>query len=88
MADEYLLPLADDEKAASVALLKRVVDEDRYPFSPRICTLRGILSKLEVLPPKNASTTSVHGAGGRAVDLRRRAAVTTQFTQVERGYPQ
>ena len=50
MADEYLLPLADDEKPALVALLKRAIDGDRYPLSPRIGTLRGILAKLD--PPK------------------------------------
>jgi len=34
MADEYLLPLADDEKPALVTLLKRTIDADRCPFSP------------------------------------------------------
>ena len=47
MAAEYLLPLADDEKTALAALLKRTIDADRYPLSPRIGTLRGILAKLE-----------------------------------------
>lgn len=49
MANEYLLPLADDEKSALTALLKRIIDEDRYPLSPRIGRLRGILAKLEGL---------------------------------------
>ena len=52
MANEYLLPLADDEKSALTALLKRIIDEDRYPLSPRIGGLRGILAKLQ--PPKPA----------------------------------
>jgi hypothetical protein len=52
MAAEYLLPLADDEKAALAALLKRTIDADRYPLSPRIGQLRGILAKLQ--PPKPA----------------------------------
>jgi hypothetical protein len=52
VADEYLLPLAEDEKPALVALLKRAIDGDRYPLSPRIGTLRGILDKLvEPRPP-------------------------------------
>jgi hypothetical protein len=46
MATEDLSRLTDDEKAALVALLRRTVDEDRYPFSPRIRTPRGILTKL------------------------------------------
>ena len=52
MAAEYLLPLVDDEKTALAALLKRTIDADRYPLSPRIGQLRGILAKLE--PPKPA----------------------------------
>jgi len=35
-----------------MALLKRTIDADRYPLSPRIGQLRGILAKLE--PPKQA----------------------------------
>jgi len=52
MANEYLLTLADDEKSALAALLKRTIADDRYPLSPRIGTLRGILAKLE--PPRLA----------------------------------
>ena len=51
MANDYLLPLADDEKSALTALLKRIIDEDRYPLSPRIGGLRGILAKLEAPKP-------------------------------------
>jgi hypothetical protein len=49
MADEYLLPLNADEKLALVALLKRTIDDDRYPLSPRICTLRGH-AKFDAMP--------------------------------------
>ena len=52
MATDDLSLFTDHEKAALVALLKRTIDVDRFPFSPRICTLRGILAKLE--PPKPA----------------------------------
>ena len=52
MAAEHILPLADDEKTALAALLKRTIDADRYPLSPRIGQLRGILAKLQ--PPKPA----------------------------------
>src|SRR6516162_8828948 len=50
MADDYLSRLTNDEKGALVALVKRTIAEDRYPFSPRIRPLRDILAKLE--PPK------------------------------------
>ena len=52
MADGDLSQLTDDEKTALTALLKRTIDDDRYPLSPRISQLRGILAKLE--PPKPA----------------------------------
>jgi len=50
MADDDLSRLTQDEKTALTALLKRTIADDRYPLSPRIGTLRGILAKLE--PPK------------------------------------
>ena len=50
MAGDDLSRLTDDEKTALAALLKRTIADDRYPLSPRIGTLRGILAKLE--PPK------------------------------------
>ena len=52
MADDGLSRSTDDEKTALAALLKRTIDADRYPLSPRIGQLRGILAKLE--PPKPA----------------------------------
>ena len=52
MADTSLLPLSADEKAALVAGLKRLIDEDRYPLSPRVRTLTSILERLQ--PPKPA----------------------------------
>ena len=49
MADDGLSRLTDDEKTALLALLKRTINDDRYPLSPRIRMLGGILAKLE--PP-------------------------------------
>jgi hypothetical protein len=51
------LDLTDDEAAALTQELHDIVESDRYPFSPRIRTLRGVLAKLrpepvrEPLPP-------------------------------------
>jgi hypothetical protein len=51
------LDLTDEEAAALTEELQDIVENDRYPFSPRIRTLRGILAKLrpeparEPLPP-------------------------------------
>jgi hypothetical protein len=53
------LHLTDDETAALAQELHDIVENDRYPFSPCIRTLRGILAKLRpeparepLLPPK------------------------------------
>jgi hypothetical protein len=51
------LDLTDEEAAALIRELRDTVESDRYPFSPRIRTLRAILAKLrpdpirEPLPP-------------------------------------
>ena len=45
MADDDLTRLTSDEKVALVALLKRTIDADRYPLSPRIGQLHGILGE-------------------------------------------
>ena len=52
MADDGLSRLSDDEKVALTALLKRTIDADRSPLSPRISRLKDILAKLE--EPKEA----------------------------------
>jgi hypothetical protein len=44
------LDLTDEEAAALTQELHDIVENDRYPFSPRIRTLRAILAKLP--PPK------------------------------------
>jgi hypothetical protein len=51
------LDLTDEEAAALAQELHDIIEGDKYPFSPRIRTLRGILNKLrpepvrEPLPP-------------------------------------
>jgi hypothetical protein len=51
------LDLTDEEAAALTRELPDIIESDRYPFSPRIRTLRAILPKLrpepirEPLPP-------------------------------------
>jgi hypothetical protein len=47
MADDSLLPLSGDEKLTLVAGLKRLIDEDHYPLSPRVQTLTAILARLQ-----------------------------------------
>jgi hypothetical protein len=44
------LDLTDEEAAALLSLLNRVIADDRYPLSPRIRLLRAIRAKLPGAP--------------------------------------
>jgi hypothetical protein len=46
------LDLTDEEGAALTNELHDIVENDRYPFSPRIRTLRAILNKLRLEPAR------------------------------------
>jgi hypothetical protein len=46
------LDLTDEEAAALLSLLNRVIADDRYPLSLRIRLLRGIRAKLPGAPPE------------------------------------
>jgi hypothetical protein len=52
------LDLTEEEVAALLRELHEIIESDRYPFSPRIRTVRAILAKLrpepvrEPLPPR------------------------------------
>ena len=49
------LDLSDEEAAALTQELHEIVENDRYPFSPRIRTLKGILAKLRPEPAPRVS---------------------------------
>ena len=46
------LDLTDEEAAALLSLLNRVIADDRYPLSPRIRLLRAVHAKLPGAPPE------------------------------------
>jgi hypothetical protein len=46
------LDLTDDETAALAQLLRRTIDEDRYPLSPRLALLEAILAGLGPPEPR------------------------------------
>jgi hypothetical protein len=54
------LDLTEEETEALARLLRRTIDDDRYPLSPRVLTLKAILAKIrpepagEPLPPPKA----------------------------------
>jgi hypothetical protein len=67
------LDLSDEEAAALTQELHDIVENDRYPFSPRIRTLRGILAKLRPEPVREPLPPPKVSAGTRYPVTRRRA---------------
>jgi hypothetical protein len=66
------LVLSDEEVAALVRLLSDTIDGDRYPLSPRILTLKGILSKIKPQPVREPLPPPKVYAPPRAAVRRRR----------------
>ena len=50
------IDLSDDETTALLRELDRIVESDRYPFSPRIRTLPAIRAKLSPEPAREPAT--------------------------------
>jgi hypothetical protein len=46
------LELSDEESAALERELRHIIDDDRYPLSPRIMTLKAILAKMRPMPER------------------------------------
>ena len=66
------LDLTDDETTALAQELHDIVENDRYPFSPRIRTLRAILAKLRPEPVREPLPPPKVYAPPRAAAARRR----------------
>jgi hypothetical protein len=66
--------LSDDEFAALVKELADITRNDRYPFSPRIQTLRAILAKLKLEAARETSLPPKVYASPRTTATRRRRA--------------
>jgi hypothetical protein len=66
------LDLADDEKAALIALLRGTIDRDRFPLSPRIKLLRSILEKLGIRSTLAVPGPTPRSRLGAALAKRRR----------------
>jgi hypothetical protein len=63
------LDLTDIEAAALARLLTTTIDDDRYPLSPRIQTLKAILAKIR---PERPLPPLKHYEPPRAAAARRR----------------
>jgi hypothetical protein len=66
------LELSDEEEAALIKELDNIVERDRYPFSPRIRTLRGILAKIRPEPVREPFPPPTVYAPPRFIRGRRR----------------
>jgi hypothetical protein len=67
-----MLDLTEEETDALAGLLRRTIDDDRYPLSPRVQTLKSILAKIRpeparepLRPPKVYAPPRARTAGRR-----------------------
>ena len=67
-----VLDLTDEETDALARLLSRTIDDDRYPLSPRVQTLKGILAKLRPEPVREPLAPPKVYAPPRATAAKRR----------------
>jgi hypothetical protein len=66
------IDLADEETEALARLLRRTIDDDHYPLSPRIQILKAILGKVRSAPPHEPSPPVKHYEPPRIGARRRR----------------
>jgi len=66
------LELTDEETAALAEELHNIVENDRYPLSPRIQTLKAILGKIRPEPVRKPLPPLQHFEPPRATAARRR----------------
>jgi hypothetical protein len=66
--------LTDEETAALARLLSQAIDADRFPLSPRIQTLKGILAKIRPEPKREPLPALKHYEPPRATAAKRRRA--------------
>jgi hypothetical protein len=64
--------LSEEEAAALTKELHDIVENDRYPFSPRIQTLKAILARLRPEPARQPAPPAKHYEPPRFVRGRRR----------------
>jgi hypothetical protein len=70
-----ILDLTEEQTDALARLLKTTIDEDRYPLSPRIQTLKAILGKIRPEPERRSLPPLKHYAPPRVGAKRRRRGI-------------
>jgi hypothetical protein len=73
------IDLSDEEATALTQELHDIIESDRYPFSPRIRTLRAVLAKLRLEPDP-----AEHAPAVRRGDARPRMACVARLFAVRR----
>jgi hypothetical protein len=67
--------LTDHEADALATLLRRTIDDDRYPLSPRVQTLKAVLDKIRPQPARAPLPPPKVYAPPRATAARRRREI-------------
>ena len=67
-----VLDLSDDEAAALAQLLRRTINDDPYPHSPRLSPLKAILAKLDPPQPPSGSAPPLQARDAPSTAGRRR----------------
>jgi hypothetical protein len=67
-----VLDLSDDEAAALAQLLRRTINDDPYPLSPRLVPLKAILARLNPPQPPSGPTLPLPARGAPVAASRRR----------------
>jgi hypothetical protein len=65
--------LTDEERAAVVAALRKLIADDKFPFSPRLKPLKSALAKLDPPKPKAPPPPPIAGASEAAIRRRKRS---------------
>jgi alkanesulfonate monooxygenase SsuD/methylene tetrahydromethanopterin reductase-like flavin-dependent oxidoreductase (luciferase family) len=63
--------LTDEEHAAVVAALRKLIGEDKFPFSPRLKPFKTALAKFDPPKPKAAPPPPIAGASEAAIRRRK-----------------
>ena len=67
-----VLELSDDEAAALAQLLRRTINDDPYPLSPRLAPLKAVLAKLNPAQPPSGSAPPLQERDASSAAGRRR----------------
>lgn len=75
----------DEELAAVSAALQKLIDDDRFPYSPRLKPLKAALAKLDSpKPPKPKAPPPPPIAGASEAAIRRQEATAARLGSCQR----